>query len=92
VITFKHIVVGGICLIGLPGCATFKTLDADLPLAQRMFIYSGSRLDWAAIANNEVTLKKMIVEPPRYPFVDLPLSLAMDTLFLPLAVCAEVFH
>lgn len=91
-ITFKHIVVAGVCIIGLSGCATFQTLDADLPLAQRMFIYSGTRLDWAAITNNDVTLRKMLVEPPPFPLVDLPLSFAMDTLFLPLAVCAEVFH
>lgn len=91
-ITFKQIVGGGICIIGLSGCATFKTLDTDLPLAQRMFIYSGTRLDWATLAKNQVALRKFKVAPPSYPLVDLPLSFTLDSLFLPLAVCAEIFH
>jgi uncharacterized protein YceK len=79
-------------MIGLSGCGTFKTLDADIPLAQRMFIYSGTRLDWAALAKNDVALRKFKVAPPRYPLVDLPLSFTLDSMFLPLAVCAEIFH
>jgi len=89
---FKQIVYGGICIMGLSGCATFKTLDTDLPLARRMFIYSGTRLDWAALAKNDVALRKFKVAPPHYPLVDLPLSFALDSMFLPLAVCAEIFH
>lgn len=92
VITFKKIVCGSICIISLSGCATFKTLNADLPLAQRMFIYTGTRLDWAALAKNEVALRKFKVEPPSYPLADLPLSFALDSLFLPLAIYAEIFH
>jgi hypothetical protein len=45
----KKRVVGGICIISLSGYATFKTLDSELPLNQRMFVYSGTRLDWSAI-------------------------------------------
>jgi uncharacterized protein YceK len=90
--TFKQLVCGGICLIGLSSCATFKSLDARVPLAQRMFIYSGARLDLAALAKNDVALRKFKVAPPRYPLVDLPLSFALDSIFLPLAVCAEIFH
>ncbi len=91
-ITFKQAVYVGVCVIGLSGCATFKTLDARLPLDQRMFIYSGTRLDWAALAKNDVALRKFKVTPPRYPLVDLPVSFALDSLFLPIAVCAEIFH
>ena len=91
-ITFRQIVCGGICIIGLSGCATFKTLDADFPLDQRLFIYSGTRLDCAALAENDVALRKFKVAPPRYPLVDLPLSFALDSIFLPLAVLAEIFH
>jgi uncharacterized protein YceK len=57
-----------------------------------MFIYSGTRLDWAALATNDVALRKFKVAPPLYPLVDLPLSFALDSMFLPLAVCAEIFH
>jgi uncharacterized protein YceK len=78
--------------MALSGCATFKTLDTDLPLNQRMFAYSGTRLDWPAITDNQVALRKIKVTPPQYPFIDLPFSFALDTLFFPLAVCAEFFN
>jgi len=92
VITVKPTVCVGIFIIGLSGCATFKTLDADFPLDERLFIYSGTRLDWAALAKNDAALRKFKVVPPRYPLVDLPLSFALDSIFLPLAVLAEIFH
>ena len=79
-------------MIGLSGCATFKTLDTHLPLDQRLFVYSGTQLDWAAIAKNDAALSKFKIAPPHYPLADLPLSFALDTLFLPLALCAEIFH
>ena len=85
-------VYGGICIIGLSGCATFTTLDAHLPLNQRIFIYSGTRLDWAALAKNDSALRKFKVAPPRYPLIDLPFSFALDSMFLPLAAYAEIFH
>jgi uncharacterized protein YceK len=78
--------------MGMSGCATFKTLDVRLPLTQRMFIYSGTRLDWAALAKNDVALRKFKIAPPRYPLIDLPLSFALDSMFLPLTVCAEILH
>ena len=90
--TFKQLVYAGIFIVGLSGCATFKTLDADFPLDERLFIYSGTRLDWAALAKNDAALRKFKVVPPRYPLVDLPLSFTLDSMFLPLAICAEIFH
>ena len=90
--TFKQLVYAGIFIVGLSGCATFKTLDADFPLDERLFIYSGTRLDWAALEKNDAALRKFKVAPPRYPLVDLPLSFALDSMFLPLAICAEIFH
>ncbi len=90
--TFKKFVFGATCIIGLSGCATFKSLDADVPLAQRIFIYSGTRLDWAALENNAVAIRKFNTAPPSMPLVDLPFSFAFDSLFLPLAVSAEIFH
>jgi uncharacterized protein YceK len=89
---FSKMMTGSICMLALSGCATFKTLDTDLPLNQRMFVYSGTRLDWSAISSNQAALKKIKVTPPPYPRVDLPLSFALDTIFLPLAVFAEIFH
>lgn len=89
----RQIVFWAVSLIGLSGCATFNTLnDTGLPLPERTFIYSGTRLDWAALSQNEVALNKFDVAPPGYPLLDLPLSFALDSLFLPLSVCAEIFH
>jgi len=93
VISAKHIVFWSICLIGPSGCATFRTLDeAELPLPERVFIYSGTRLDWAALTQNEADLRQFDVAPPCYPLLDIPLSFALDSLFLPLTVGAEIFH
>lgn len=90
--TSLKIIISAICIIVLSGCATFKSLDADVPLARRIFIYSGTRLDWAALENNHVAVRKFNTAPPSLPLVDLPFSFALDTLFLPLAVSAEIFH
>ncbi|MGY6276770.1 YceK/YidQ family lipoprotein [Methylomonas sp. MgM2] len=82
-----------VCGVALSGCATLKTLDdTRLPLNQRIFIYSGSRLDWAALTENQAALRKFSVEPPDYPLIDLPLSFGLDTLFLPLTLWTEIFH
>ncbi len=89
---FKNIIFAYLCCLILSGCATFKTLDTDLPLNQRMFVYSGTRLDWSALTENNAALKRIKVTPPRYPLVDLPFSFALDTVFFPLAVIAEIFH
>lgn len=74
------------------GCATFKTLDAEVPLFERLFVYSGTRLDWAGLENNETVIRKFNTDPPSHPLLDLPFSFALDSLFLPLAISAEIFH
>ncbi len=79
-------------VLGLSGCATFKSLDAEVPLFERIFVYSGTRLDWAALEHDAVTIRKFNTTPPGYPLVDLPFSFALDSLFLPLAISAEIFH
>lgn len=88
----KKIIIGVFCIIGLSGCATFKSLNAEVPLYERVVIYSGTRLNWAALENDNATIRKFKAEPPSYPLADLPFSFALDTLFLPLAVSAEIFH
>ncbi|WGS87722.1 YceK/YidQ family lipoprotein [Methylomonas sp. UP202] len=59
---------------------------------ERVFIYCGTRLDWAALENDNPTIRKLKTEAPHYPLVDLPFSFAMDSVFLPLAISAEIFH
>lgn len=81
-----------VCCGALSGCATIHTLDADFPLPERIFIYSGARLDLAALCGNGPALKRMKIEPPAYPGLDLPLSFALDSLLLPMTAYAEFFH
>ena len=80
--------------MGLSSCATFKSINvaAHLPLYERTLIYSGTRLDWAAITKNDAAISKLKATPPSYPLVDLPFSYSLDSILLPLSVSAEIFH
>jgi len=88
----KKIVFVYSVILGLSGCATFKSLNAEVPLFERVFVYSGTRLDWAGLENDEITIRKFHTDPPDFPAADLPFSFALDSLFLPLAISAEIFH
>ena len=65
----------------LMGCGTissFAHFGKETPI-----VYSGTRMDKAAIANDQKTLDKFEMEPPSAPALDLPFSFVADTLFLP---------
>lgn len=76
----------------LSSCATIKSLDAQLPVFEKSYLYSGTRLDWAGITENTVRINKFKVRPPYCPGCDLPFSFALDSLLLPLTLSAEIFH
>lgn len=65
-------------------CATLTT--AAHFTGESPKIYSGTRLDLHAVANDEDILRvyreKYGVEPPAYPKIDLPFSLLFDTIIL----------
>lgn len=72
----------------LMGCGTissFAHFGRETPV-----VYSGTRMDAAAIANDQATLDKFEMDPPSAPAVDLPFSVLADTVLLPgtLAVAA----
>lgn len=74
--------------LALGGCASLRTLDAaqaDAPI-----IYSGTRLDWYSLNDGCCPLQRFGALPPRYAALDLPASLLLDTLLLPLAIAAEL--
>lgn len=87
-----------IFLLCTTGCATMTTANhftQDSPM-----IYSGTRLDIHASADDETILRnyrdKYGVEPPAYPKLDLPFSLLFDTIILipvvlPLVLYQAVF-
>jgi len=68
----------------LSGCATYRTISAAEQGSPKVF--SGTRLDVNAILGDEVALRKFKADPPRYPLVDLPLSIGFDIVVLPLTV------
>lgn len=79
------IVPGVVLLLSLSsGCATYRTISTAEEGSPKVF--SGARLDVNAILGDEVALRKFKADPPRYPLVDLPLSIGFDIVILPLTV------
>jgi len=76
----------GVALLGLlvSGCATVRTLDAAKPGAP--LVYSGTRLDWYVMQGGCCPMDRFGAQAPRYPGLDLPGSMLLDTLLLPLSV------
>ena len=68
----------------LSGCATYRTISTAEQGSPKVF--SGARLDVSAILGDELALRKFKTDPPRYPLVDLPLSIGFDIAILPLTV------
>jgi len=73
-------------LLNLSGCATVSTLDAAQPGAP--LVYAGTRLDWYALQGGCCAQQRFGTEAPRYPGLDLPASLLLDSLLLPLSLAA----
>ncbi|MGE8406241.1 MAG: YceK/YidQ family lipoprotein [Pseudomonas sp.] len=70
--------------MAVSGCATVRTLDAAKPGAP--VVYSGTRLDLYAMQGGCCAEDRFGAEAPIYPGLDLPGSIVLDTLFLPLSV------
>ncbi|MBF8780071.1 YceK/YidQ family lipoprotein [Pseudomonas fulva] len=66
------------------GCATVRTLDAARPGAP--VVYAGTRLDLYAIGGGCCAMDRFGAPAPAHPRLDLPGSLVLDTLLLPLSV------
>jgi len=73
-----------VLLLSSIGCATYRTISTAEQGSPKVF--SGTRLDVSAIRGDEVALRKFRADPPRYPLVDLPLSIGFDIAILPLTV------
>ena len=72
----------------LPGCASVRTADAAKQGAP--LIYAGTRLDWYSLNGGCCPMDRFGAEAPEYAALDLPFSVVLDTLFLPLAIAAEL--
>ncbi len=80
----KPLLAGLLMALTLSGCATVRTLDAAKPGAP--VVYSGTRLDLYALQGGCCAEDRFGAEAPKYPGLDLPGSMVLDTLFLPLSV------
>jgi uncharacterized protein YceK len=76
--------LGVLVLAQLGGCATVRTLDASKPGAP--LVYAGTRLDWYVMNGGCCPLDRFGAKAPAYPRLDLPGSILLDTLLLPLSV------
>jgi len=69
-------------ILTLSGCGTIRMMPS-VGRARAPKIYSGARLDLHAISGSERRLKAFGAAPPEYPLIDLPFSILLDTLILP---------
>ncbi|MDG9873089.1 YceK/YidQ family lipoprotein [Pseudomonas juntendi] len=80
----KRALAGLLALGVLSGCATVRTLDANKPGAP--VVYAGTRLDLYVINGGCCPQDRYGAEAPAYPGLDLPGSMLLDTLLLPLSL------
>jgi uncharacterized protein YceK len=74
----------------LTGCATFNTIsNAGINTPK---VYSGTRLNAAALRDDDDRLRRFPAAPPRHPAADLPLSLVLDTALLPMTVPVALYE
>jgi uncharacterized protein YceK len=88
------IIIIAVTWLSLNGCATIETVSnftIDSPK-----VYSGTRLDNAAMAGNHIRLRvykeKFHVEPPENPEEDIFFSFLMDTIILPVTASVALFE
>lgn len=72
------------------GCATYQTIsNAEVGSPK---VFSGTRMNLAAMRGDESTLRRLPGTPPRRPALDLPLSLVLDTALLQMTVPVALYE
>ena len=72
------------------GCASLRTM-ATMELGSPK-IYSGTRLNYHTMKENEEAVSRFNATPPAYPGADLPFSVIVDTIILPVTVSAYLYE
>jgi len=80
----RHSLIGLLATLAVSGCATVRTLDANKPGAP--VVYAGTRLDLYVMNGGCCPKDHFGAEAPGYPGLDLPGSMLLDTLLLPLSL------
>lgn len=72
------------------GCASYRTVTtAEAGTAK---VYSGTRLNLHAALERPIPAQKFKAEPPAHPLLDLPFSLLLDTLILPVTLSTSMYE
>jgi uncharacterized protein YceK len=74
-----HWLIWSLCAALLCSCATVRTLT-EYRRGDPVFM-SGTRLDVAAIAGDQLVLGRLQAKPPTWPWLDLPFSFVADLFF-----------
>ena len=86
---FKCLLIS-LLLMSVTGCATYRTIStADLDSAK---VFSGTRLDIRAMCGEVEPTREFKAAPPLYPVIDIPFSVAMDVVLLPLTISAVLYE
>lgn len=83
-------VIAGLMSLSQTGCATYRTISVATHETPK--VYSGTRLDLNAIEHDEVGMLKFKVDPPTNPRIDLPFSIVLDTVILPLTMPVAAYE
>lgn len=78
-----------VCLYNA-GCSTITTINNSKIGGPKIF--SGTRFNLYAIENDPYGMSKFHTTPPKHPLLDLPGSLMLDILFLPLTCSTSVME
>lgn len=70
-------------LFGSAGCATIRTMPF-VATPDHPKIYSGARLDYYALSDNDEELRRFNAKAPSSPLIDFPFSALLDTIILPM--------
>ena len=76
-------------LSSFTGCATYRSIEATQPGSPK--VYSGTRMNIAALRQDDGALQRFHAEAPAYPALDLPFSLVLDTVMFPLTWSRVIF-
>jgi uncharacterized protein YceK len=73
------------------GCATVRTMPS-LGSYGTPHVYSGTRLDLDAIHDDQAGLSRFTAKPPEHLGLDLPFSMLVDTLILPVVLPVVLYE
>jgi uncharacterized protein YceK len=87
---FFTVLVISLMLLNLTGCATYRTISATKAGSPK--VYSGTRLNINAITHDKTGILKFNVDPPAYPWIDIPFSIFLDTMIFPLTFSIATYE